>query len=79
MAWGVKDSKNRHLTRPRKTEAEKRRRAKVWKKKLVAMGADPAKLDRMPHYQIRAAFKAAPQAAAKKARQAAKAAQPAKA
>ena len=74
MAYGVRDSKNRHLTRPRKAEAEKRRRAKVWRKKLSAMGYDPAPLTHMPHDKLRRLYAAAPRVAAKKARQAAVAA-----
>jgi hypothetical protein len=71
MAMGVRKSKNRHLTRPRKTEAEKRRRAKVWQRKLVGMGYDVKKLAKLPHYQLRQVFKAAPRVAAKKAHKAA--------
>ena len=74
MAYGVRDSKNRHLTRPRKAEAEKRRRGKVWRTKLAAMGYDPAKLEHMPHHKLRQIFAAAPRLAAKKARKAAAAA-----
>jgi hypothetical protein len=41
------------LLRPRKSEADKRRRQKVWKKRLLALGVAEARIDKLTPIQMR--------------------------
>lgn len=45
--------RNKHLRRKRKSAAGKRRRAKVQKKRVLALGVPAAKADKMNTKQIR--------------------------
>ncbi len=45
--------RNKHLRRKRKNAADKRRRAKVQKKRALALGVPAAKADKMNTKQIR--------------------------
>jgi hypothetical protein len=47
----------KHINRPRKTEAEKRRREKVWRKRLAALGLPEDKLAKMNRIAMRTALK----------------------
>ncbi len=52
MATGLE--RNKHLNRPRKSPAERRRRNKLHRKRLVALGVPEAKVEKLNTMEIRA-------------------------
>lgn len=52
MATGLE--RNKHLNRPRKSEAERRRRNKLHRKRLVALGVPEAKVVTLNTMEMRA-------------------------
>lgn len=54
---GSKFVRNRHLTRKRKSEAEKRHRHKVHRRRLVALGVPAEKVTKLNSKEMRALLK----------------------
>lgn len=51
MATGLE--RNKHLNRPRKSEAARRRRNKLHRKRLVALGVPAAKVEKLNTQEMR--------------------------
>ena len=45
--------KNKHLSRPRKSDAEHQRRIKVWRRRLVKLGLSEAEVAKLHPLQVR--------------------------
>jgi hypothetical protein len=45
------------LLRPKKSESERRKRLKVWKKRLVKLGMTEAKVSKLTHLEARTLLK----------------------
>lgn len=56
------------LLRPKKSEAERRKRLKVWKKRLAKLGVPAAESDKMTHNEVRTLLKRPAKVAAKYAK-----------
>lgn len=53
------------LLRPKKSESERRKRLKVWKKRLAKLGMPAAAIEKLTHVQARTLLKRPAQVAAK--------------
>ena len=45
------------LLRPKKSESERRKRLKVWKKRLIKLGVPESKVNKMTHVEARTLLK----------------------
>ena len=50
-------TRNKHLCRPRKSDASHRRRTKIWRRRLIALGMKEEAVNKLTPLQVRTLLK----------------------